>query len=86
MRILLIILMGLSFQVQSQQILLKGRVTADSTGESLPGVSVLIVPVGPPVDHKFSIDQVVAELKEAGYSSFEVNVNLLPYQFIIKAK
>jgi cyclopropane fatty-acyl-phospholipid synthase-like methyltransferase len=44
------------------------------------------VPVGPPVDHKFSIDEVVAELKEAGYSSFEVNVNLLPYQFIIKAK
>lgn len=43
-------------------------------------------PVGPPVDHKISIDKVVAELKEAGYASFEINVDLLPYQYIIKAK
>ena len=43
-------------------------------------------PVGPPVDHKISIDKVIAELKEAGYSTFEVNVDLLPYQYIIKAK
>lgn len=44
------------------------------------------VPVGPPTGHKISIDQVIAELKEAGYSQFEVNVDLLPYQYIIKAK
>ena len=44
------------------------------------------VPVGPPTDHKVSIDEVIAELKKAGYTSFEVNVDLVPYQFIIKAK
>ena len=44
------------------------------------------VPVGPPTDHKISIDQVVAELKEAGYSAFVVKVDLLPYQYIIRAK
>lgn len=43
------------------------------------------IPVGPK-DHKVSIDEVIAELKEAGYTSFEINVNLLPYQFIVKAK
>lgn len=43
------------------------------------------VPVGPPIDHKISIDQVISELKDAGYSQFEVNVDLLPYQYIIKA-
>lgn len=44
------------------------------------------VPVGPPQDHKISIDEVIAELKKAGYIHFEVNVDLLPYQYIIKAK
>ena len=44
------------------------------------------VPMGPPTDHKVSIDEVIAELKKAGYTSFEVNVDLVPYQFIIKAK
>lgn len=44
------------------------------------------VPVGPPTNHKISIDQVIAELKEAGYNNFEVNVDLLPYQYIIKAQ
>jgi ubiquinone/menaquinone biosynthesis C-methylase UbiE len=44
------------------------------------------VPVGPPPNHKLSIDVVIAELKEAGYTDFEVNVSLLPYQYIIKAK
>ncbi len=43
-------------------------------------------PVGPPVHHKISIDQVISELKEAGYTDFEVNVNLLPYQYIIRAR
>jgi 2-polyprenyl-3-methyl-5-hydroxy-6-metoxy-1,4-benzoquinol methylase len=45
-----------------------------------------VIPVGPPVDHKISIDEVIAELKKAGYKSFEVNVDLLLYQYIIKAK
>lgn len=44
------------------------------------------LPVGPPLDHKISIDEVLAELKAAGFQDFEVEVNLLPYQFIIKAK
>ncbi len=43
-------------------------------------------PVGPPVDHKIAIDQVINELKMAGYRSFDINVDLLPYQYIIKAK
>jgi cyclopropane fatty-acyl-phospholipid synthase-like methyltransferase len=44
------------------------------------------IPVGPPVGHKVSIDEVIAELKEAGFKDFTIEVNLLPYQFIIKAK
>lgn len=44
------------------------------------------VPVGPPVDHKVSIDEVIAELKVAGYSSLDINVDLLPYQYIIRAQ
>ena len=43
------------------------------------------IPVGPPVGHKVSMDVVVSELKAAGFEDFEVNVNLLPYQFIIRA-
>lgn len=43
-------------------------------------------PVGPPVNHKIAIDKVIHELKEAGYTSFEINVDLLPYQYIITAK
>jgi len=43
-------------------------------------------PVGPPVEHKTSIDLVLKELKEAGYTKFTINVNLLPYQYIIHAK
>jgi cyclopropane fatty-acyl-phospholipid synthase-like methyltransferase len=44
------------------------------------------VPVGPSVDHKISIDAVVSELKQAGFHSFDVEVNLLPYQYIIRAQ
>ena len=44
------------------------------------------IPVGPPTGHKVSIDQVIAELNQAGYTAFEVNVDLLPYQYIIRAK
>ena len=43
------------------------------------------VPEGPPTAMKISIDKVIAELKAAGYTTFEVEVNVLPYQFIIKA-
>jgi cyclopropane fatty-acyl-phospholipid synthase-like methyltransferase len=43
------------------------------------------VPVGPPIDHKISIDQVISELKAAGFTNFSVNVSLLEYQYIIKA-
>lgn len=44
------------------------------------------LPVGPPTDHKVSIDEIVTELKAAGYQNFEVEVDLLPYQFIVRAK
>jgi cyclopropane fatty-acyl-phospholipid synthase-like methyltransferase len=44
------------------------------------------IPVGPPADHKIAKDQVLEELKKTGFTSFEVNDELLPYQFIIKAK
>lgn len=44
------------------------------------------IPVGPPLDHKLSIDEVVRELKKAGYTYFDVRVDILPYQYIIKAK
>lgn len=44
------------------------------------------IPVGPPIEHKLSIDEVITELKKAGYTTFEINVDRLPYQYIIKAK
>ena len=44
------------------------------------------VPVGPPTAHKIAIDEVIADLKHAGYTSFQVNVDLLPYQYIVRAK
>lgn len=44
------------------------------------------IPVGPPFGHKVSMDVVITELKKAGYTHFEVDVDLLPYQYIIKAK
>jgi cyclopropane fatty-acyl-phospholipid synthase-like methyltransferase len=43
-------------------------------------------PVGPPVNHKLAMDVVINELKSAGYSAFDVNVDLLPYQYIIRAQ
>lgn len=43
-------------------------------------------PVGPPVDHKISIDEVIAELKQSGYTAFTVEVALLPYQYIVRAR
>lgn len=44
------------------------------------------IPVGPPENHKVSMDTVISELKMAGFVDFEVDVNLLPYQFIIRAR
>lgn len=44
------------------------------------------MPDGPPTNMKVSIDEVIAELKKAGYTSFEAEVNLLPYQYILRAK
>lgn len=44
------------------------------------------IPVGPPTEHKVSMDHIIAELKKAGFTSFDINVNLLPYQFIITAR
>ena len=44
------------------------------------------IPVGPPVDHKVSMDIVINELKQAGYSQFTVEVELLKYQFVIRAQ
>ena len=42
------------------------------------------IPVGPK-HHKISIDTVISELKKAGYTQFEADVSLLPYQYIITA-
>jgi len=44
------------------------------------------IPVGPPSNHKIDLETVKQELTEAGYTQLDVNVELLPYQFIIRAK
>lgn len=44
------------------------------------------MPDGPPTNMKVSIDEVVAELKKAGYTSFEAEVDLLPYQYLLRVK
>jgi hypothetical protein len=44
------------------------------------------IPVGPPTDHKVSIDEVIAELKQAGYTEFEVEVGLLEFQYLVRAR
>src|SRR5690625_4625173 len=44
------------------------------------------IPVGPPLNHKIGMDDVITELKNAGYTNFDVNVELLPYQYIIRAR
>jgi hypothetical protein len=43
------------------------------------------VPDDAPMGHKVSIDEVFAELKQAGYTAFTVEVALLPYQYIVRA-
>ncbi|MEL7006721.1 MAG: methyltransferase domain-containing protein [Bacteroidota bacterium] len=42
-------------------------------------------PVGPPLDYRLSKGDVLPELAEAGFTHFEVNLSLLPYQYIIIA-
>jgi hypothetical protein len=42
-------------------------------------------PVGPPVEMKLEAEQIVEELRAAGFGRFEVNETLLPYQYIITA-
>jgi hypothetical protein len=44
------------------------------------------LPVGPGLDHKVAMDIVVDELKQAGFAIVDVNVDLLPYQYIIRAE
>ena len=42
--------------------------------------------VGPPPEHKISKEQVMRELKEAGFKTIVYNIKLLPSQYIIHAK
>lgn len=44
------------------------------------------LPVGPPVNHKISMDEIIKELKEAGFKNMEINAELLEYQFMIRCK
>ena len=44
------------------------------------------IPFGPPVSMKIDEVQVIGELLKAGFSKFEVNTTLLPYQYIIIAE
>ena len=44
------------------------------------------IPVGPPVNHKVSLETVKRELEQAGYTQLDINTDLLPYQFIVRAK
>ena len=43
------------------------------------------VPVGPPVEMKLNADTIVDELRSAGFQDFEIDQELLPYQYIIFA-
>ena len=43
------------------------------------------IPVGPPVNHKIDLETVKKELKKAGYT-LDVDIDLLSYQFIVRAK
>ncbi|WCL81446.1 methyltransferase domain-containing protein [Saprospira sp. CCB-QB6] len=44
------------------------------------------LPIGPAMDHKIKKEQVLEELKAAGFVNFELKEELLPYQYVIKAK
>jgi hypothetical protein len=43
-------------------------------------------PVGPGVTMKMSEDVVMAELREAGFTEFNLDVERLPYQYLIEAR
>jgi len=43
------------------------------------------LPVGPPKNHKISMEEAVKELKEAGYDNLDINTDLLEYQYILTA-
>jgi len=43
------------------------------------------LPIGPKPNHKFSKEEVVKELKQAGFKTFEVNTDLLKMQYIVRA-
>lgn len=43
-------------------------------------------PVGPPVQMKLSENEIVEELKMAGFTQFQINTELLPYQYILIAE
>jgi len=47
--------------------------------------SVSIATTHPPYKMRISSERVMEELKDAGFDKFEVNKELLPYQYIIKA-
>jgi predicted methyltransferase len=58
-----------------------------------PGGKLVVVdffkrddPVGPGVGMKMSEDVVMAELREAGYTEFNLDVERLPYQYLIEAR
>jgi len=44
------------------------------------------LPVGPPPNHKLTMDEVIQELKAAGFSNITTNDTLLRYQYCIRAK
>jgi cyclopropane fatty-acyl-phospholipid synthase-like methyltransferase len=57
-----------------------------------PGGTLVVIdfykrdlPVGPPPDHKVSLFETMTELNEAGFKKFELDMNLLEYQYMIKA-
>lgn len=43
-------------------------------------------PFGPPVEMKIAAEQVQKELTESGFTEFELNKELLPHQFILRAR
>ncbi|MGI9545342.1 MAG: class I SAM-dependent methyltransferase [Cyclobacteriaceae bacterium] len=40
---------------------------------------------GPPMAHRISKEQVIEELKKSGFARFEVDTDLLPFQYVIRA-
>jgi ubiquinone/menaquinone biosynthesis C-methylase UbiE len=43
-------------------------------------------PHGPPISHRIAADDVVKELKTAGFKTFEIEEDFLPYQYVIIAE